>query len=624
MADSGSSVIMSGNEAIARGALEAGISFCTSYPGTPSTEITETLMKSIGQLNLYAEWSTNEKVALEAAAGASWAGVPAICPMKSLGLNVAADFLLNVNLSGTGKGGLVIVVCDDPQGHSSSNEQDSRFYSKAAMLPMLEPASAQQAMEVMHTALDISRRFEIPVVVRSTTRLSHSRGLVTIGDITKRAKAATRALPKGLYNVPQPYVKHRELLAKLMLIAAEFEKSPLNTYDYPKDTKHLVISSGICGLYAKEALALADTKDIGLLRLTTTHPLPQHLITGAISKAKRVLFVEETDPFIEDATRALAADLTRTSSPQFIGKRTGTIPAWGEMNVDIVLHALRDAALVRGPGMLQSNQTAIEKAEKLLIPRPLTFCAGCTHRNVYWALRKIRKRLSGRLVVAGDIGCYSMGVFYDEAMQTMQAMGSGIGTACGLGQLKRFGFDCRVVAVAGDSTFFHACMPALVNAKHKSADITFLILDNATTAMTGFQTHPGSTSQEEGHRKVSIRSLVEAVEPDFLAVGDATDIVSMTDLIHSTLAKQGLKVLILNSVCRLEEERHDVVPGGRAPVAVNSSLCRGESCRICAAQYGCPAIGWDYEEGRPVISDELCVRCGSCIDACPHDAIIRR
>jgi indolepyruvate ferredoxin oxidoreductase, alpha subunit len=261
--------------------------FCASYPGTPSTEITESLLNSAEKLDLYVEWSTNEKVALEAAAGASWAGVPAICPMKSLGLNVAADFLLNVNLSGTGKGGLAIVVCDDPEGHSSSNEQDSRFYSKAAMLPMMEPMNCDQARVAMHGALDISRRYEIPVIVRSTTRLSHSRGIVRIQEFSKRTPLVVGPLPKGLYNVPRPYLKHRELLNKLALIAIEFEKSPLNTQVLPKGMQGLVISSGICGLYTKEALAITEASDTGFLGLTTTNPLPERMISKAVSKAKR-------------------------------------------------------------------------------------------------------------------------------------------------------------------------------------------------------------------------------------------------------------------------------------------------------------------------------------------------
>jgi len=212
-------MIMSGNEAIARGALEAGIGFCSSYPGTPSTGITSTLMKDATEHDIYVEWSVNEKVALEAAAGASWAGIPAICPMKSLGLNVAADFLLNLNLSGTGKGGLVVVVCDDPRGHSSSNEQDSRFYAKAAYLPLLEPSTCQQAKDIIPYAFELSTRFEIPVIVRSTTRLCHSRATVKLGEIPKRKWRVTDSLPKRLYNVPNPHLRHRDLLEKLRLVS---------------------------------------------------------------------------------------------------------------------------------------------------------------------------------------------------------------------------------------------------------------------------------------------------------------------------------------------------------------------------------------------------------------------
>ena len=613
--------LMSGNEAMSRGAIEAGVRFCASYPGTPSTEITESLMRSASDRGIYVEWSTNEKVALEAASAASWVGVSALCPMKSLGLNVAADFLLNLNLSGSGKGGLVIVVCDDPEGHSSSNEQDSRFYAKAAMLPLLEPSTGQEAKEAILYAFDLSRRHEVPVIVRSTTRLSHSSSLVNVGPLPQVAPATLSSFPRGLFNVPQPAVKHRELLSKIQLIAAEFEKSSLNKLNLGPDAKTLLISSGICQSYSEEALALVHTKNTGSLGLVTTNPIPTGLIANAMAGVERVLFVEETDPFLEDEIRSQYVGLSTPDRPRFYGKRTKTLPAWGEMSVDHVVKGLSQVTDLSHEMSLHGGLEARARGAKLLISRPLTFCAGCTHRNVYWALRQEKKRRGGQLVVAGDIGCYSLGVFYDETMNTMQAMGSGIGVACGLGQLGRFGFESAVVAVAGDSTFFHACLPALVNARHKNANLTFLILDNETTAMTGFQPHPGSAVQDKGQRRISIPDLVRAIGPDYMTTSDSVEIGPLIELIHTTVAKDGLRVLILKGICRLEQQRRGVSHEGLGKVSVNPALCRGEKCKICFSQFGCTAIGWLPTEKQATILDEVCVRCGSCIGVCPYKAI---
>ncbi|MFW9958149.1 MAG: thiamine pyrophosphate-dependent enzyme [Candidatus Odinarchaeota archaeon] len=613
MNDSEHKTMMSGNEAIAQGALESGIGFCASYPGTPSTEITASLFKFTEKYDIYVEWSTNEKVALEAATGASWAGIPALCPMKSLGLNVASDFLLNMNLSGSGNGGLVIVVCDDPRGHSSSNEQDSRFYAKAAQIPLLEPSTYQDAKNATRYAFKISQQFEVPVMVRSTTRLSHSRGLVETGRISKRKKKAG-ALPQRLYNVPTPHLRHRDLLMKMERIREEFETVDLNINSNPKHTDLLVISSGISSLYVQDALQFLKSMNVGLLNLVTTYPLPKKSVSRLLEKTNDVLFVEEIDPFLEDEVRMLSGDLKK--SPRFHGKRTGLIPSFGEMNTDIVRKAL--SQLNGTKAELPTPTPSIGR--ELLVKRPLTFCAGCTHRNFYWAIRKVKKRLSEKLVVAGDIGCYSLGVFYDEAMNTMQAMGSGIGVASGLGQLERFGFDSKVVSVAGDSTFFHACLPGLINARHKNANLTYIVLDNATTAMTGFQTHPGSRYQEQALRRVRIEDLVKAVQPDFYATADANDTKGLIELLHSTIIKDGLKVLLLDSICRLDEDQRDSTLTD-VRFKIDADLCRGEKCRICFADFGCPAINWSSRSNQAIILDALCVGCGACVDVCPHDAI---
>ncbi len=616
--------LMSGNEAIARGALEAGIGFCSSYPGTPSTEITTTLMKTATEHDIYVEWSVNEKVALEAAAGASWAGVPAICPMKSLGLNVAADFLLNLNLSGTGKGGLVVVVCDDPRGHSSSNEQDSRFYAEAAYLPLLEPATCQQAKDIIPYAFELSRKFEIPVIVRSTTRLSHSRAAVKVGNISKRKWSVTDGLPERLYNVPNPHLRHSDLLEKLEIISQEFEDSEWNSLDSRDSTNLLTVSTGICLRYVEEAIDLLDDNKVGSLGLVTTHPLPKKFLLKAMKDVDNVLFAEEIDPFVEDAIRSLSVNRPSGETPQFHGKRTGNVPAFGEMNTDILMEAIAGIQGVDYEPHDVETLAAVEKARDLLLARSLTFCAACTHRNVYWAIRKVRKKLKGNLVVAGDIGCYSLGIFYDESMNSMQAMGSGIGTACGLGQLGRFGFNSKVVAVAGDSTFFHACIPALVNARHKNADITFVILDNSTTAMTGFQSHPGSGTQAKNESHVSIEKVVNAIGADSVATGDAADIPSVVELLHKTVLKKGLHVIILASVCRLEEQKRVAGYDTEPEVYIDLEECSGEKCRICVDDFGCTAMSWDCEAGHPVILEHLCVRCGACVAVCPHGAIRQR
>jgi len=617
-----SKILLSGNEAIARGALEAGIGFCASYPGTPSTEIATTIMQHAEDHDIYTEWSVNEKVALEASAGASWAGVPALCSMKSLGLNVASDFLLNLNLSGSGPGGLVIVVCDDPYGHSSSNEQDSRFYARAAYLPLIEPSDFQQAKDVIPYAFDISQRYQIPVIVRSTTRLSHSRGVVVTGSIPSRKWKVNQNIPTDLFNVPNPHRRHRDLIGeKRSSIASEFDKTVYNTIKKTENADSLIITSGICGKYALDALSILNDSTFDVASLVTTSPIPLHTILSWVSEKEHVLFMEEVDPFIEDEILALASEL-EWKSKTYYGKRDGTIPLWGELNTDIAIEAISKITKTKLQSAPDQHDEEIRtKAKSLLIPRPLTFCAGCTHRNVYWAINKLRQKHKDNIIVAGDIGCYSLGVFYDHSMDTMQAMGSGIGTANGLGQLHRFGSDKKVIAVAGDSTFFHACIPGLVNARHKNADLTFVILDNATTAMTGFQQHPGSKKNQDTSTPVSIKKIVEAIEPDMFETVNAEDINATIETLDRAVSSKGLKVILADSICRLEKGISDKEIG--SPVKVVEEECRGEKCRICVSSFACPALEWDEKSGKARVVEYACIRCGACIDVCPHGTIVR-
>ncbi|MFW9850377.1 MAG: thiamine pyrophosphate-dependent enzyme [Candidatus Thorarchaeota archaeon] len=621
-----SKTLMSGNQAFARGALEAGVGFCTSYPGTPSTEITETLMEMTEDFDIYVDWSVNEKVALEAAAGASWAGIPAMCAMKSLGLNVAADFLLNLNLSGSGPGGLVIVVCDDPKGHSSSNEQDSRFYAKAAYIPLLEPTSCQEAKDIMLMAFDISQRYQIPVVVRSTTRLSHSSGVVELGKITKKTQRAETKLSERLFNVPYPHLRHQELDSKLKAIHRELEESNLNSIEITDGADSLIIASGVCYRYGLEAIEILGISNASIAKLVSSYPIPQKTLIQWIKDKKRIIFLEEVDPFIEEQVLALYSELevhiSEHGPTEFYGKRDGSIPFYGELNTDIVIAGLSKVFDEIHESITDHKKEERATVRKLLVSRPLIFCAGCTHRNVYWVIKKLRQRLKDDLVVAGDIGCYSLGVFYDEAMNTMQAMGSGIGTATGLGQLGRFGFEKKIIAVAGDSTFFHACIPGLIEARHKNADLTFMILDNSTTAMTGFQTHPGFSKPGSNQTPVSIKRIIEAIEPDHFEEVDATNIDETLEILHRVVNIKGFKVLLVKSICRLDKQANDQDLG--PPVFVDRSECVGEKCQICVADFACPALEWDSLNNVARVVNHTCIRCGACIMVCPYDAIKRR
>ncbi len=540
--------------------------------------------------------------------------------MKSLGLNVASDFLLNVNLSGTGDGGIVIVVCDDPRGYSSSNEQDSRFYAKAAMVPLLEPSTPQEAKDVVRHALTLSSEKQVPVMVRSTTRLSHSRGVVVTDKLTKRDRTPSEMIPDGLYNVPNPHLRHRDLLVKMEKIAEEFDQSQLNILKLPDEGEITAISSGVSFMYTREAIErLGLTNRVGSLHLTTTYPLPASLIHKVFKHSDSIMFVEEGDPFVEDSVRVLGTVLDCERKNMY-GKRTGHIPQYGEMTPDLATAALKDILGLAHEETRRPSRELLSRIDDLIVPRPLTFCAGCTHRNAYWALTRLRRRLKGKLIVTGDIGCYSLGVFYHSIMNTMQAMGSGIGTANGIAQLKQFGLKTKTIAVAGDSTFYHACLPGLINARHKNLDLTFLILDNGTTAMTGFQSHPGSDSQVSGDKLVEIADVVRGIGPDYLLTGDAREVKETIDLLWDAVNRPGLKVVILRGVCRLESRRKPEETTEKR-VNVDAELCKGTDCRVCVGEFGCFALIWDGVEEVAVVDEGACVRCGACIEICPHGAI---
>jgi indolepyruvate ferredoxin oxidoreductase alpha subunit len=627
----GASQLLMGNEAIARGALEAGLGFASAYPGTPSSEIIGSLAEVAREMDIYVEWSVNEKVALEAAAAASFAGVRALAAMKQNGLNVASDFLMNLNLTGT-NAGLVLVLCDDPSGLSSTNEQDSRPIAKWAELPLLEPATFQEAKDMTKWAFELSEEIKNVCLVRSVTRVSHARGDVRLGELvppSREAKFAPTTL--GQFTPLMVPLKHSLLHQKVNKTREAFESSPFNWYTGPERPELLIVTSGSGCYYSLEAVkALGLEGSVGVLKLGTTWPLPEKLVQQHLARTEKVLVVEEVDPFLEGNLKELVGDTFSSLGPlTFYGKRSGHLPSSGELDPDLVTGAVSS--------VLGRERTAVapdyaKKAQELTAgqvqTRMLGFCAGCPHRATLWAVKNALK-LDGRGgFVTGDIGCYTMGLgptgFFQ--IKTVQAMGSGAGLACGFGKLSRLGFDQPVLAVCGDSTFFHAVIPALINGVYNQANFTLMILDNSATAMTGFQPHAGTGVSAVGEPAPSVdpeglcRSLGIQVE-----VADPFDLQDITRKLLDMMQDDGpVRVLISRRKCALVRAREEKAA---YKVWVDSEKCLGESCgcaRLCTRVFQCPGLVWDAESETAKIDEVICSGCGVCADICPASAIIRK
>ncbi len=625
----GQLVLLSGNEAIARGALEAGVAYAASYPGSPSAEVLGTLAHWAKRFNLYAEWSTNEKVALEGAAAASFAGLRAIMVTKPDGLNVAFDFLTSLSYSGT-RGGLVIVVADDPAGHSSTKEEDSRGLFKLAEVPVLEPSDFQEAKEMTRWAFALSEELGLPVGIRSVTRLSHARGNVTLGPLTGpggRPRPAFRPTDRYITLPPAHAVLHRRLAAA----ARAADQNEFNRYRGPEGAALLVVTAGPGFRYAQEAVRLLGVERwVGVVKLGMSWPLPEEFLIGHLRRAREVLFLEEVDPFLEEGIRGLVAQRAAELKPlRFYGKRSGEVsgplgPGVGELNVDVAIAAL---ARVTGVAYRPRPQSYGEEARRLageLPERDVAFCAGCPHRASFWALKAALELDGRRGVILGDIGCYSLGAMRTGhyALRTLHAMGSGVGLASGLGKLSRFGFDQPLVAVVGDSTFYHATFAALLNARYNGARFLLVVLDNGTTAMTGHQPHPGT-----GRDALGEAAEVTSVEAVAAALGipvqvcDPYDVPLTTETVFELLQEGGIKILILRRACALLAPRMMARPRAR----VLPERCLGDRCgcnRFCSRAYGCPGIYWDAPAGTARVDQAVCAGCGVCADLCPGRAIV--
>lgn len=636
----GTQHLLMGNEAIVRGALEAGINVATGYPGTPSSEIIQAFSTIARDRNIYAEWSVNEKVAMEVAAAASFAGLRSMCVMKQNGVNVASDFLLHLASSGT-RGGMLLVSCDDPGALSSVNEGESRLFAKLVEIPLLEPGDFQEAKDITKWAFDLSEEIHNLVMIRSVTRMSHASGNVTYGTLpATEAQAEYRCDgpildqengPMISMILAAPELQHGPQQEKLKKAARIFEDCPFNTYSGPDNPDLLIVTSSACNLYAKEAVHLLGIKDrVGILKLATTWPLPPELIKKNLLRTSNILIVEEVLPTLEENIKILAATLApETGIKTFYGKHSGHIPSVGELNPDIVVSALTRILAIHYESTIPSfEKRAHSLAESMAPNRGMTFCPGCPHRASFWSIHTALC-LDGRGgFVCGDIGCYVMGTLPSgySTVKTLHSMGSGSGLASGFSKLKQFGMDQPVLAVCGDSTFFHAAIPALANAIHHKSPFTLALLDNRGAAMTGFQPHPGSSVDVMGEDApaLDIEAICRAMGGTVAVVDPFNLEETRETLNHLMEQKEGAKVLILRQACALSPERRGKK---KYDVQVDETICLGENCgcnRLCTRIFGCPGIVWDTEKKVSRIDDIICAGCGVCSDICPAGAIQKK
>jgi indolepyruvate ferredoxin oxidoreductase alpha subunit len=574
--------LLSGDEAIARGAFEAGVRVATAYPGTPSTEILEALVACPG---VRAQWAPNEKVALEVAIGASLAGARAIASMKHVGLNVASDPLMTASYVGV-RGGLVIVTADDPGMFSSQNEQDNRHYARLAKVPMLEPSDSQEAKDFTIAAFELSERFDTPVLVRITTRVAHSNSLVELGERAEREPTGFVCEPAKAVMVPGNARRRHELVeARTEQLAEYAETCGLNRIE-KGDRRLGVIVSGVAHQYVKEAKPRAS-----ILKLGLTNPLPRKLIRQFAKSVEKLYVVEELDPYLEDQVRAMGIKLAHGPSR----------PRTGELNPDLVAE------------FLGARKRAGRAPAAGLPPRPPALCPGCGHR----ALLTVLKRL--KVFVSGDIGCYTLGVQPPlQTMDTCICMGAAIGVAHGVE--KATGRTGDMVAVIGDSTFIHSGITPLIDCVYNQSSTTVIILDNETVAMTGHQNHPGTgkTAAGEPTSRLVLEELCRAVGVRNVSVVDPYDLKQTEALVKEALAAREPSVIIARRRCVLLDR--DRV---RHPYRVEAERCVG--CGRCL-MHGCPAISDRTPEGsrkkHVAIVPELCAGCGVCAEICPSGAIL--
>lgn len=575
-------VLLSGNEAVAKGAYEAGVKVACAYPGTPSTEIIENLAKYD---EVYAEWSPNEKVAFEVALGAAIAGARSIVSMKHVGLNVAADPLFSSAYTGV-KGGFVIITCDDPGMHSSQNEQDNRRYAKFAKIPLIEPSDQKEAYEFIKIAFEISEKFEIPVLFRMTTRISHTKGVVEVEG--KRKEIPLKEYKKNpsqfLLLPANARVRHKVLEEKLKKIKEFSNETDLNKI-FEGKSKIGIVTSGVSYNYAREVF-----EDAWILKIGMPFPFPDKILKEFSNKVEEIIVIEENEPFLEEEIKILG----------FKVKGKEYLPLCDELTPEIVRKTFK-------------NEELPHYDEIQTVKRPPQLCPGCPHIPIFYSLSRLK------VTVTGDIGCYTLGALPPfNAMDTCICMGASIGNALGFEKANE-NFKRKIVAVIGDSTFLHSGIEGLMDVVYNKGSIAVIILDNRTTAMTGHQNHPGTgiTIKGEKTREVNIKDICKAIGVDEVYEINPYDLKETLKTIKKAIESDNSVALISRAPCALLKESRERFKKEKKK-KVNEEKCLGEKCKACI-RLGCPAIS--ILKGKAYISEILCVGCGLCLQVCPVGAI---
>ena len=627
--------ILTGNEALARGAYEAGVKVASAYPGTPSTEILENISKYRG---IYSQWSVNEKVAMEVASGASIAGARSLVAMKHVGLNVAADPFMTLAYTGV-NAGLVVITADDPGMHSSQNEQDNRYYSMMAKIPMFEPADSQECKDFLKEAFKISEQFDIPVMLRTTTRISHSRSVVDLEDEPEIVNNKPYIKdPKKYVMIPAyAQIRHRDLLERWQRLKDYSDKSPMNLIIYPEHCNSVaeleeknyssigIITSGTCFQFAMEAFP-----NVQILKLGMPSPLPEVIMRDFLKDKNIAVIIEELSPFIQDQVSSLNLEI------EIIGKEF--FPEYGEFNPGVIEDLYRkfedlnyfkkgyenikketNNSLISSligkynPKTFFENNNALKNIEEIkniissIPPRPPVLCAGCSHRAVFNILKKLK------LTVMGDIGCYTLAVLPPlNSMDTTLCMGAGIGQALGA-QKADPSLTGKLVSVIGDSTFFHSGITSLIDNVFNKGTGLILILDNRITAMTGHQTNPGigRTLMDDATTAIMPENIAAAVGVKNIRVINPYDIKKLEKAVKEELARNELSVIVCRQDCVLLNKNKKT-----AGYQIDQQSCK--KCGLCI-KFGCPAI--EFKAEKYSINNTMCNSCGVCSGICPSKSI---